>query len=142
MRHRRSLPLVALVAASLVLAVSVPVTKAQESKAQAEGMDHPELLYRIESKSQKEMDVYRVSFNSGGYIQGNFPEPMLIQVEEGPFLVQVQPGGKGVVYVVPPDGTPRRVKPVDVSATQSPDAYVLVETGSAIMLTGQADCFL
>jgi hypothetical protein len=145
MRHRRSLPLVALVAVSLVLAVTVPVTKAQESKPQAKGVK-VQFLDRVDSQGPKQVEMYEAQFEPSdepkSFIQGNFPEPMLIQVEEGPFVVQVQPGGKGVVYVVPPDGTPRRVKPIDVSTTQSPDAYVLVESGSAIILTGQADCFL
>jgi hypothetical protein len=141
MRPQRCLPLVALVVVSLVLAVSVPTTEAQESKPQAEGVK-VEFRDRIESQSPKQVEQYDAHFEAGGFIQGSFPEPMLIQVEEGRFWVQVQPGGRGVVYVVPPDGTPRRVKPVDVSTTDSPDAYVSVESGSAIIITGQVDCFL
>ena len=142
MRNRRCLPLVALLAVSLILAMSVPVAKAQESKAQAEGVKLQDQVFTAPSNGQKQIEVYQASFTSGGYIQGNFPEPMLIQVEEGPFVVQVQPGGRGVVYVVPPDGRPQRVKPVDCITTECPDGYVLVESGSAIVFTGQADCFL
>jgi hypothetical protein len=142
MRLRRSLSLMVLVAASLALAVPVPVANAQESKPQAEGVKLEFHKNGLESVSTKKLEVFLAHFEPGGYIQGNYPEPMLIQVEEGPFWVQVQPGGKGVVYVVPPDGSPQRVKPVDVSTTQFPDGYVSVESGSAIILTGHADCFL
>jgi hypothetical protein len=141
MRLRRSLSLLVPVVASLALAVPVPVANAQESKPQAEGVKL-EFQNGLDSGSKKKLEVFLAHFEPGGYIQGNFPEPMLIQVEEGPFWVQVQPGGKGVVYVVPPDGSPQRVKPVDVSTTQFPDGYVSVESGSAIILTGHADCFL
>ena len=142
MRHRRSLPLLPLVAVGLVLAASVPVAHAQEVEGQSRGVGEPKPLSSIDSANRRQLQVFQVPFEYEGYIQGAFPEPMLIHVEEGPFWVQVQPGSAGAVFVVPPGEKPQRVEPVDARRSRFPDGYVSVESGWAIVLTGQADCFL
>ena len=139
MRYRRSFRLMALVASGLVLAAFSPAAHAQEIKGHSEGVGQPKFLYSVDSQSRRELEVFQVPFEFGGFIEGSFPEPMLIHVEEGPFWVQVHPGSAGDVFVVPPGERPQQVKPGDPG---SPDSYVSVDSGWAIVLTGQTDCFL